>query len=451
MKKASFALSLGVLLFMLAGCNLPSSTPDAAATLQAVYTSQAATLQALQTQAVVATLPPATVGLPTLPPLPTATNTPLVVIPSVTPLKPVVVTRCDQAAFVRDVTIPDNTSLGSAASFTKTWRIQNTGTCSWTTAYSLVFSSGHQMGGPAAVNLPRSVSPGDTVDVSVNLTAPASTGTYRGDWMLRNSSGALFGLGAQANSPVYVQVKVTANLTGIFDFVANYCTADWRSAAGDLGCPGNTSGKKGFAISLDKPKMENGVTESRPGLLTVPESVNNGYLSGYYQPFEVKNGDRFRATIGCEYGANGCNVIFRLDYQIGNGSIKTLWKFNEAYEGQIYNVDVDLSSLKGQTVKFILTAHANGSWSNDRPIWLAARIERLSNQITPTFTPSATFTATASSTATTTSTATLTTTPTASLTPTATLTSTATATSTETATPTETQTPTPTPTNTPNP
>jgi hypothetical protein len=424
---------------LLAGCNLPSATPDASATLEAIYTQQAGTLQALQTQAVSATETPGSQTFPTLPVLETPTPSPtlsVITLPTNT-LAPI--TRCDQAAFVRDVTIPDNTVFGSSASFTKTWRIQNTGTCTWTTSYALVFSSGSQMNGPVAVNLPKNVSPGETVDVSVNLKSPDSQGTYRGNWMLRNSAGSLFGTGTQANAAVFVQIKVIANMLGVYDFVANYCSADWRSAAGDLGCPGNVNGKKGFAILLDKPKMENGITESRPGLLTVPENVHNGYLSGHYPAFAVKDGDRFRATIGCEYGATGCIVLFRLDYQIGNGPIKTLWNFVEAYEGQVYNADVDLSSLKGQNVKFILTAHANGSAANDRPVWVAARIERLASLVTPTFTPSPTFTLTATNTPTATGTATETLTPTYTATPTETLTPT------ETATPTETPTPTATP------
>lgn len=441
MKKFFPAFLLVAALFGLSGCNLPNSTPDAPATLQAIYTAQAATLQALQTQAVVTQTvvtqaAPPTLNLPTLLPIATASAQ-----PGITPLAtnvPLPVTRCDQATFVRDVSIPDNTTLGSGANFTKTWRIQNSGTCAWTSAYALVYSSGAQMSGPAFVNLPKSVPPGDTVDIAVNLVAPAGQGTYRGNWMLRNASGILFGLGAQANAPVYVQVQVNANMLGVYDFVANYCNADWRSAAGDLGCPGNLDGKKGFAYRLDAPKMENGITHSRPGLLTVPERGNNGYLRGHYPPIEIKNGDRFRATIGCEYGANGCNVLFRLQYQLGNkGEIKTLWQFVEAYEGQVYNVDVDLSALKGQTVKLILMADANGSATNDRPIWLDARLERLDNLVTSTFTPSATATVTI--------TASITATPTATATATLTATPTATPTETPTATPTETATPTATP------
>ena len=41
--------------------------------------------------------------------------------------------------------------------------------------------------------IPGNVAPGQTVDVSVTLTAPVSAGYHISYWMLRNDSGALFG------------------------------------------------------------------------------------------------------------------------------------------------------------------------------------------------------------------------------------------------------------------
>ena len=96
---------------------------------------------------------------------------------------------CDAAQFIADVTVPDGTIFAPGTAFTKTWRLKNIGTCTWTTAYSLVFVSGEQMSGPGSVALPTTVSPGQTVDVSVALVAPASAGTFRGYWQLKNASG----------------------------------------------------------------------------------------------------------------------------------------------------------------------------------------------------------------------------------------------------------------------
>jgi hypothetical protein len=98
----------------------------------------------------------------------------------------------DKAEYVSDITIPDGTDLAPGAAFTKTWRLQNTGTSVWTTNYALAFMAGAQMGGPEAVPLTQSVGPGETVDISVNLVAPLESGNYQGFWEMRNAGGQLF-------------------------------------------------------------------------------------------------------------------------------------------------------------------------------------------------------------------------------------------------------------------
>lgn len=112
----------------------------------------------------------------------------------------------DQAAFIADVTIPDDTILMPGASFVKTWRVRNDGDCPWTTGYRFAFAGGDQMGGPPAVPLPQVVEPGAEVDLSVPLVAPSIGGIYRGDWLLQNGAGEVFS--SQAEFPFYVQVVV---------------------------------------------------------------------------------------------------------------------------------------------------------------------------------------------------------------------------------------------------
>lgn len=94
----------------------------------------------------------------------------------------------DSAAFVSDVTVPDNTNLDKSEAFVKTWRVKNTGTCAWTDKYTLVFTSGEQMGAPDSKPL-SATQPGKTLDISVNMTTPAKDAAYRGDYELRNPSG----------------------------------------------------------------------------------------------------------------------------------------------------------------------------------------------------------------------------------------------------------------------
>jgi hypothetical protein len=131
--------------------------------------------------------------------------------PTSIPPTPVVNSYCDWATFFADVTIPDGTAIKSGTTFVKTWRLKNRGNCTWTPDYALVFSSGAQMGGTVTVKLPGYVAPGDTVDVSVALTAPAVPGSYRGYWMLQNASGTLFGYSESANKAFFVDIHSVDN------------------------------------------------------------------------------------------------------------------------------------------------------------------------------------------------------------------------------------------------
>ncbi len=168
-----------------------------------------ATIQAIVTQTLSAqTLITPTSVPATATPVP-ATSTP---VPPTNTAVPTAVSYCDWVAFIKDVTIPDGTQLSTGEVFTKTWRLQNRGTCTWTPDYMLVYTSGDPMGSTTAIRLPGNVSPGQTVDVSVTLTAPASSGRYIGYWMLRNPSGVLFGSGSKANEAFYVEIKTKVDL-----------------------------------------------------------------------------------------------------------------------------------------------------------------------------------------------------------------------------------------------
>lgn len=373
-----------------------AATPQPAATLNALYTSAAQTLNAMSTQGSY-TATPQVFTTPTLA-LPSAT---VVGVNTFTPVPPIVITRCDEAAFIDDITYPDGSVVARGSDFTKIWRIKNIGTCTWNSSYDLVYVGGDRFGAPSAVALPGTVSPGQTVDLSVDLTAPSKSGNYIGYWKLRNGSGVLFGMGT-SDANIYVDVKISGYLVTGYDFLANFCDADWTNRSGDdLPCPGTQGDNNGFVVSLDSPKMENGKSIG-DGLLTYPEKGNTGLITGKYPGVRIESGDRFQTYIGCLYKANDCDMIYRLQYQIGNGDIKTLGQWREVYEGQYYPVNIDLSFLSGQKVKFIFTVLANGSSHEDFALWITPRITRQSSE-PPTKTPAPTKTATPTATATATS------------------------------------------------
>jgi hypothetical protein len=98
----------------------------------------------------------------------------------------------NRSTWIADVTIPDNTTFTPGQDFKKTWRVQNTGTCTWNSKYTLKFKDGTKMAGTDQL-VPISVPPGQQAEVSVNLEAPKDIGSFYGRWVLNDPDGKPFG------------------------------------------------------------------------------------------------------------------------------------------------------------------------------------------------------------------------------------------------------------------
>lgn len=234
------------------------------------------------------------------------------------------------------------------------------------------------MSGVSNTPLPVEVAPGQTIDLTMNFTAPFIAGDYRGNWMLRNERGQLFGTTAANNRPFWVDILVeTPAVSGtVYDFVENACSAQWSSGAGALPCPGINRNANGFVLRQATGRLEDGTTSFNPTLITVPQNINNGFIRAVYPSFRVQAGDHFQAIIGCEYGATTCGVLYRVDYQLADGVVRDFWAFGEQYDGRYFVVDLDLTPLAGQNVKFVFTILSLGNASNDRALWVQPRIVR---------------------------------------------------------------------------
>jgi len=115
---------------------------------------------------------------------------------------------CDVAGFVADITIPDGTEVEPGKKFTKIWELRNSGTCTWNENYDVIFYSGAQMQGTSPQQLTTGeILPGQTVQIAIDMVAPAQAGRHIGNWVLRNDNGKTFGIGGQ--SPFYVDISVT--------------------------------------------------------------------------------------------------------------------------------------------------------------------------------------------------------------------------------------------------
>ncbi len=200
-----------LVLLAAAGCNMPSPTGVS----QAINVTQAyQTVEARLTEAVGLPIGVVTETLATpLPvtdikePTPTASATASRLTPS-----PI----CDQAAAAYpniDITIGDNTEMMPGQTFTKVWRVVNVGTCTWTTEYAVVLFSGDQLGATESIAFTQIISPNQSVDISVDMVAPSESGSYQGNWKLRNSFGEYFGIGPNGGSPFWVRIDVIQVVT----------------------------------------------------------------------------------------------------------------------------------------------------------------------------------------------------------------------------------------------
>jgi hypothetical protein len=203
------ALLLAGILLITSACYIPfqaTSTP----TSDSVFTEAAQTVAAELTR--VAAETSAAPVIPTDTPAPVPTNTP-VFTPTNTPI-PCLLVGFTNATI--DQTVPDNTVMASGQVFVKTWRLINTGTCTWNSSYQLVFDHGDGMGavtGYAQTLTAGTVAPGQSVDVSVTLTAPAAPGTYTGYWRFRDPNGIYFGIGGAGTWIVKIIVRNTVTVT----------------------------------------------------------------------------------------------------------------------------------------------------------------------------------------------------------------------------------------------
>jgi len=277
--------------------------------------------------------------------------------------------NCDRADFLGDFSPTSDGIFYPGEVFRVSWRFQNVGTCTWTPGYRLEMVSGDFRGGTSMV-MPDYVRPGQTIDLNFPLVAPSLPGSYIGYWNFRNSSGQFFGVGPYGEAPLTIQAYVYDLQEGYsYDFATNYCGAQWRSGAGMISCLGAGNEEDGLVILMQYPVLENNA-DTGPTLWTHPNNSNNGWISGVYPPVLIQRGDRFKTSLACLADSPGCDIIMQVEYENSNGVVQLLGQWREIFDGSVTNVNLDLTPLTGQTIKFIFTmivqnnqpVDANGAW-----------------------------------------------------------------------------------------
>jgi hypothetical protein len=116
----------------------------------------------------------------------TATQAPLA---QVTNAQGTTVALCDALEFVADVNVPDGTNMAPGQDFLKTWRVKNTGSCTWDAGYKLVYAGYADKMGGVWQPLNQVVQPGQEVELSVQFKAPSEIGEYLSAWQMANAAG----------------------------------------------------------------------------------------------------------------------------------------------------------------------------------------------------------------------------------------------------------------------
>jgi Ig-like domain from next to BRCA1 gene len=196
MKTKLLISSFVILAFLLSACSLGgnAATPtDAQSAIDAVYTQAAMTLAVQLGANATPTMWPTLESSPTDDSSPTTTATnEFQVVTATAPAAASGGSACDNSIYVSDVTVPDGTVIAPGQAFTKTWKIENSGTCAWTTSYAIGMLSGDSMSG-GTTTLPAAVGPGAVANISVAMVAPTTTGNYTSYWRMKNAVGSYFG------------------------------------------------------------------------------------------------------------------------------------------------------------------------------------------------------------------------------------------------------------------
>lgn len=223
---------------------------------------------------------------------------------------------------------------------------------------------------PVLIELPnlgtRSVQDATTALTELGLTA--KTVTVHSNAV---ATGQVLSTTPPATSKVEPGSEVTVTVarnTAAADLIATAGQAAWKSAAGKLAFPGMDTDTTGFVLIRNPGVLEDGTTGKV--LETSPQPFNNGFITGAYRLAEpVAPGDHVRARVGLLHGATG-QVTFLVK---ANG--KVIQQVPDTADGQLEDLDADLSSAQGATSIEITVLVDPTISARDWAVWQDLRLE----------------------------------------------------------------------------
>jgi hypothetical protein len=217
-KKTIVMIGMWFGLLLLSACNASTPTSTPTLDLDPFRTEVASTVLAQVSQDLAMTPSATPIPSPTVTPIPSLTAT---LAPSSTPAQTVTTSTSPQAtsasgtpaAATTDLaawvsqSVADGTVFAPGETFTITWRLKNVGTSTWTPAYLFRFYAGNAFGASQETLLGQEVAPGETVDITLSMTAPTIVGDYRSDWVMSNEIRSNF------KQPVFLEITVARPAT----------------------------------------------------------------------------------------------------------------------------------------------------------------------------------------------------------------------------------------------
>jgi uncharacterized protein YkwD len=158
------------------------------------------------------------------------------------------------------VTVPDNAQMSKGQKFTKTWRFKNNGKCNWS-GYTINFVAGDRMESPESAPVPQT-SAGQTVDISVELTAPSIDGSYTGYFELKKANGETLPIGIEKTFWVKILIgNVAAAPVATLAVTSANVTVPTVKVAGPASCNYSTSSSYASEVAnlINNARAQNGL------------------------------------------------------------------------------------------------------------------------------------------------------------------------------------------------
>ena len=247
------------------------------------------------------------------------------------------------------------------------------------------------MGAPASLELTsETIQPGDTVDVSIDMIAPQETGTYQGNWKIRNVKGDGFGVGTYAKA-FWVKINVVEGAGVMFDFNLRANEAVWGSGSipvdiADLGGDILTFDHQGPAgdpyVSLLNEQNIEGGRISGILLAAYPPGGKGNYIIGRFPDYKVNAGDFLFGRVGLITNPDGScgngDVDFRIDLIVGGdpSTMTILGEWHEICDDLMNTIEIDLDDYQGDTVQIFLSVIANTNSEKNFAVWDSLSIRR---------------------------------------------------------------------------